>query len=121
MATILADSYFECQNQLALTGHFFDVQTLLINKSLWESMSPELQQIIQNAALEAQQVTRNLIADGEDADIEALKDKGMNVTTPDKQSFIDKMAPAYEEIASLCGQDELDNLMAAAKAASESA
>mgnify|MGYP005757679135 FL=1 len=121
VATILADSYFECQNQLALTGHFFDVQTLLINKSLWESMSPELQQIIQNAALEAQQVTRNLIADGEDADIEALKDKGMNVTTPDKQSFIDKMAPAYEEIASLCGQDELDNLMAAAKAASESA
>ena len=121
VATILADSYFECQNQLALTGHFFDVQALLINQSLWESMSPELQQVIQQAALEAQQVTRDLIAGGEEADIETLKSKGMNVTTPDKQSFVDKMGPAYEEIASLCGQDELDNLMAAVEAARESA
>lgn len=121
VATILADSYYECQNQLALTGHFFDVQALLINQSLWESMSPELQQVIQEAALEAQQVTRDLIAGGEEADIETLKSKGMNVTTPDKQSFVDKMGPAYEEIASLCGQDELDNLMAAVEAARESA
>ena len=82
---------------------------------------PELQQVIQEAALEAQQVTRDLIAGGEEADIETLKSKGMNVTTPDKQSFVDKMGPAYEEIASLCGQDELDNLMAAVEAARESA
>lgn len=117
VATILADSYYECQNQLALTGHFFDVQALLINQNLWDSMSPELQEVIQEASLEAQAVTRELIAGGEEADIAELESLGMNVTTPDKQSFIDKMGPAYEEIASLCGQEELDALLAAAEAA----
>ena len=39
----------------------------------------------------------------------------MNVTEVDKQSFQDKMGPAYEKIAKLCGQEELDNLLKAIK------
>lgn len=115
VATILADSYFECQNQLALTGHFFDMQALLINKDKFEEMSPELQEVIKKAAIDAQNLTRTTIS-GQEADIiEQLKGKGMNVTEVDKQSFKDKMGPAYEKIAKLCGQEELDNLLKAIK------
>ena len=39
----------------------------------------------------------------------------MSVNDVDKQSFIDKMGPAYEKIAELCGQEELDNLIKAIK------
>ena len=45
--------------------------------------------------------------------IEQLKEKGMNVTTPDRQSFIDKMAPAYKKIGELSGQEEMDKLLKA--------
>lgn len=113
VATILADSYFECQDQLALTGHFFDMQALLINKEKWDSLTPEYQKAVQEAAVDAQNKTRELIAGGEKDAVDQLKAKGMNVTTPDKKSFIDAMAPAYAKIASLCGQEELDNLRAA--------
>lgn len=115
VATILADSYYECQNQLALTGHFFDMQALIINKDVYEDMSPELQEVIKKAAIEAQNLTRTLIP-GQEAEIIAkLKEYGMSVNEVDKDSFISKMGPAYEKIAKLCGQEELDNLIKAIK------
>lgn len=113
VATILADSYFECQNQLALTGHFFDMQALLINKDKFDEMSPELQAIVKKAAIDAQNLTRTEIPGDESKVIEELKGHGMNVTEVDKQSFIDKMGPAYEKVAAICGQEELDNLLKA--------
>ncbi len=115
VATILADSYYECQNQLALTGHFFDMQALIINKDIFDEMSPDLQKVIKDAAIEAQNLTRTLIP-GQEAEIIAkLKEHGMSVNEVDKESFISKMGPAYEKIAKLCGQEELDNLIKAIK------
>ena len=113
VATILADSYFECQNQLALTGHFFDMQALIINKDKFDDMPADLQEVIKKAAIDAQNLTRTQIP-GQEAEIIAkLKSKGMNVTEVDKQSFIDKMGPAYERVAKLCGQENLDALIQA--------
>lgn len=113
IATIVADCYYECQNQLALTGHYFDLQALLINKDLWNGMSPELQEIFKKAGQEAAEKTRELISGSETEGIETLKSHGMTVTEVDKQSFIDKMQPAYDEMAKLAGQEEMDNLLAA--------
>jgi tripartite ATP-independent transporter DctP family solute receptor len=115
VATILADSFYECQDNLALTGHFFDMQTLLINKDKFDAMSPELQKVIRKAGIDAQNLTRKLIPGQESEIIEKLKAKGMKVYDVDKQSFKDKMGPAYEKVAKLCGKEELDSLMKAIK------
>ena len=40
--TILADSLYETQDELALTNHYFDCQVLLINKMLFDGMPEEL-------------------------------------------------------------------------------
>ena len=113
VATVLADSFFECQDQLAITGHFFDMQALLINNDTWSGMSPELQAVIQQAAIEAQDKTRELISGGEADTIAELESKGMNVTYPDKASFVAKMEPAYAEMGKLAGQAEMDALLKA--------
>ncbi len=111
--TILADSLFECQDQLALTGHYFDVQGLIVNKATWNDLDPAVQTILKEEAINAQTLTRQMIQGGEADVIEKLKAKGMHVTAPDKQSFIDKMAPAYEKIGKLAGKDEMDGLLKA--------
>lgn len=115
VATILADSYFECQNQLALTGHFYDMQALIINKDIYDDMSTELQEVIKDAAKKAQDLTRTLIPGDEENVIAKLKEKGMNVTTVDKQSFINKMDSAYKKISSISGEESLNNLLDAVK------
>ena len=114
--TILADSLFETQDNLALTNHYFDCQALIINKATYDAQSKELQQILKEEAVKAQNLTRDLISGGEAKVIEELKGKGMKVTTPDRKSFIDMMAPAYKKIGELSGQEEMDKLLEAVKA-----
>lgn len=113
--TILADSLFETQDQLALTNHYFDCQVLLINKTLYESLTPDVQKILLEEALKAQNLTREIISHGEATVIDELKVKGMNVTTPDRESFVRKMAPAYQKIGELAGKEEMENLLNAVR------
>ena len=77
--TILADSLFETQDELALTNHYFDCQVLLFNKMFLEGLQPELQAILKEEAVKAQNLTRDRISHGEAAVIEELKKKGMHV------------------------------------------
>lgn len=115
--TILADSLYETQDELALTNHYFDCQVLLINKMLFDGMPEELQTILKEEAVNAQNLTREKISHGEAAVIEELKKKGMHVTNPDRASFVKKMQPAYEKVGALAGTKEMKNLLdAVAKA-----
>ena len=86
--TILADSLFETQDELALTNHYFDCQVLLFNKMFLEGLQPELQAILKEEAVKAQNLTRDRISHGEAAVIEELKKKGMHVTNPDRYFFV---------------------------------
>lgn len=113
--TILADSLYETQDQLAMTNHYFDCQVLLINKTVFESLSEDEQKILQEEAVKAQNLTRELIANGEAEVVKELQAKGMNVTYPDRQSFIDKMGPAYEKVGELSGKEEMQELLVAIK------
>ena len=113
--TILADSLYETQNQLAMTNHYFDCQVLLINKTVFEGLTPEEQTILKEEAVNAQNLTRKMISEGESAVVEELKKKGMNVTYPDRQSFVNKMAPAYEKVAELAGKDAMQEVLNAVK------
>lgn len=38
------------------------------------------------------------------------------MTYPDRQSFIEKMAPAYEKVAELAGKDAMQEVLNAVKA-----
>lgn len=113
--TILADSLFETQNQLAITNHYFDCQVLLINKTFYESLPVDIQKILQEEAMKAQDLTREKIVSEEDSVIETLKTKGMNVTTPDRESFVNKMQPAYEKLGKLSGKAAMEELLDAVK------
>lgn len=115
--TILADSLFETQNQLALTNHYFDCQILLANKMFFDGLSPELQAILKEEAVKAQNLTRERISHGEAAVVEELKKKGMNVTVPDRESFVRLMQPAYDKVGGLAGKEEMAKLLKAIDAA----
>ena len=109
--TILADSLYETQDQLAMTNHYFDCQVLLFNKTLFEGLSPELQAILKEAAIEAQNLTRERISKGEAKVVDELKAKGMNVTYPDRASFVSRMEPAYKKVGELAGTKEMQRLL----------
>ena len=102
--------------KLALTNHYFDCQVLLFNKMFLEGLQPELQAILKEEAVKAQNLTRDRISHGEAAVIEELKKKGMHVTNPDRDSFVKLMKPAYDKIGELAGKDEMKKLLDAVEA-----
>ena len=74
------------------------------------------EKILKEEAVNAQNLTRKMISEGESAVVEELKKKGMNVTYPDRESFVKKMAPAYAKVAELAGKDAMDEVLNAVKA-----
>ena len=96
-----------------MTNHYFDCQVLLVNKMIFDSMPADVKRILQEEAVKAQNLTRQKISQGEAAVVKELQAKGMNVTYPDRQSFVAKMAPAYEKVGALAGQAEMKKLLEA--------
>jgi TRAP-type transport system periplasmic protein len=59
-------------------------------------MDPEVQQILQETAVEMQDVVYEIAAGLEEEPLQALTDAGMEVNEPDSESFVEASAPVYE-------------------------
>jgi tripartite ATP-independent transporter DctP family solute receptor len=101
LAVIHSSRFFEVQKYLAMTGHFYSPAMLLISEITWQSLSPEHQQIIADAAAKARDFERQISLEA-DQKLEAeLKAAGMTVTHPDKTPFVEAVASVYEDPAVL--------------------
>jgi len=102
---IFTSNFFEVQKYLSTTGHFYAAAPLLISKAKWDALPNDVQQAIQQAAVEARDFERGLIkkADSELAD--TLKKKGMELSEVDKNEWLNKMEPVYKQFENEIGAD----------------
>ena len=70
---------------------------LLISTKVWDSLTPEFQQILQSAVDESVEYQRKLWVDAEKAALEKVQESGVEVIRPDKQPFIDSVQPMWKE------------------------
>ena len=113
--TIFLSKFNEVQDYCTLTEHVYGPHLLLINKDLFESMTPEDQKIFTDAATESKlyqrETNRAMAADY----VEKLRAEGMIVTeltAEQKQAFKDACAPVYKEFEELIGKDLIDEVQA---------
>jgi tripartite ATP-independent transporter DctP family solute receptor len=80
VTTIKDQAYYEVTKSVTLSNHMFSSGWLLINEDKWKSLSPELQQILSDAAQEGfgEFIQEQTLAEAEDA-ITFLEEKGMVV------------------------------------------
>jgi TRAP-type transport system periplasmic protein len=88
-------SIFEVSKYFNKTYHTFGTQFLGINKRVWDSLKPEQQKAIQEAADEAGQYNNKLDAELQDDYIEKLKKGGMEFVDTDVEAF---RKATYEKI-----------------------
>lgn len=82
--------------------HNYSMHILLMNKKKWDSLTPEQQQIIREAAREATDWQRKESVKLEEKAWQAFRDKGIDITilTPEqRQELKDKTAPVREKFA----------------------
>ena len=96
LALIATNKFYEAQEYLSLTGHFYGPAQVIISEHTWSKLSPEMQEAVQKAADEARDYERKLLNDKDTEYLEQLKSEGMKVNEVDIEAFQKSSEPIWE-------------------------
>ena len=89
LAIIVSSKFYEVQPFLSLTEHVYMPAHLIVSEEKWQSFPDNVKEAIQNAAIEARDYERKIIADGDAKYIDDLKAAGIKINSVDKAPFIE--------------------------------
>lgn len=107
---IYDNKFYEICKYLVMTNHDYSIMTVLMNENKWNSLSPEQQEIIQTAAVEAGEYENQLLADKESEYLEKMKEAGVTVYEPDLEPFLEKVRPVLPQITAAWGEGLYDKV-----------
>ena len=87
----------EVAKYYTLDEHMMVPEAFVMAKSSWDKLTPEDQEIFKQAAKDSVAKQRELWAAKAAESRAKVEAAGSQITTPDKQPFIDAMAPVYEK------------------------
>lgn len=89
--------HYEVARFYSLNEHTAVPDILFISLSTWERLSEEEQEIIQKAANESAIYQRELWRQATNEALKEVEDDGVTIIRPDKQPFIDRLQPLWEQ------------------------
>ncbi len=107
---------YESQKYITIVNYLYSSMTHVVNKGVWDGLTPEQQKIIAEESDAARLLMRKLVRDGEQKQIEDMRSKGIQIDAPPLKPFADKMGPAYDKIKKNIGAENFDKWMEMAKA-----
>ncbi|USG67427.1 TRAP transporter substrate-binding protein [Brevibacillus ruminantium] len=108
---IMTSRFYEVQKHMTLTRHFYSPSLLMMATAKYDALTPEQQKAIEEAAMEAGQYERNVVADMEKEYLGELKNHGMEIVeNPDLQPFVDAVKPVYEKYEPKFGKDLIEKI-----------
>lgn len=97
LMNIYSSKLHEVQEYISLTGHKYESTPLLMSKIIWDSLSPENQQAIQEAALEAGEFNRQASLEADENLRSAMEEAGVKFNEVEKAPFIEATQPVYDD------------------------
>lgn len=88
--------HYEVCKFYSLDEHTTIPDVLVISQSIWEDLSAQEKEWVQQAADESAELERKLWAESEKRSIEEVQKAGVKVNYPDKEPFIEKVQPLLE-------------------------
>jgi tripartite ATP-independent transporter DctP family solute receptor len=101
--------HFEVAQHYSLDEHTIVPEVFVISKMIWDGMTPEDQEIFRAAARESMTRQWELWDERVAQSRSIVEAAGAQITTPDKQPFIDAMQPVYDKYVNT---PELQDLVA---------
>jgi TRAP-type transport system periplasmic protein len=119
-STINSNKFFEVQKYLTVTRHAYTPFLVLYSKKMWDTLSPQEQVVLREAAIEGQKVQRATIRGVEGKALAELKAKGMQIneiTPVEQRRIFEKVRPVYDRTAALVGAEAITTVVDALKKA----
>jgi tripartite ATP-independent transporter DctP family solute receptor len=99
------------QEHLALTRHVYNAMIHVVNKDIWDKLTPNQQRIVREESVKAGNMMRAAVLAQEESEVAGLIERGMKVTTPDLAPFAAKMGDARARVAEYSGQENMDKFL----------
>jgi tripartite ATP-independent transporter DctP family solute receptor len=115
LTTIKTRSFFEVNKYLSLSSHVYTPVTFVMNGAKYDSLTPELQALVKEKALEAAKHTRQLGTEADATLVDELK-QHMEVNEIDHAAFVEAAKPIWAAIGEIAGKELADKVAAAAAA-----
>ncbi|GEN24366.1 C4-dicarboxylate ABC transporter [Halomonas cupida] len=97
LMNIYSSKLHEVQDYISLTGHKYESTPLLMSKVVWDSLSPEDQQAVQEAAVEAGEFNRQASLEADENLRSAMEEEGVEFNDVDKTPFIEATQSVYDD------------------------
>jgi TRAP-type transport system periplasmic protein len=110
---IAQGKFYEVQKYLATTGHMTMNLMLVTNNKWFQGLSPELRNVLIQAAIDAGDYQSDLQLKSAASDMELLKKNGMTITQVNKAEFAEKTKDTWKEFESLFGKGFYEKVKAA--------
>jgi tripartite ATP-independent transporter DctP family solute receptor len=110
VGTINSGKFQEVQKYISLTGHIMNPFWIVTNTKIWNSIPKKDQDIIIKGFNVGGIMNNELTFKGEKELLEKFKSAGMNITTPNKNLFQEKMKKVYENNEDKWGKNLLSEI-----------
>ncbi len=100
LSVIVPNKFYEVQKYITISEHFYQAAPFIINKTLFDGLSAETQQIIRDAAAVARDHEREFIAQQSEEFLQTLIDNGMEVVSGDeydREAFVAASQNVYDK------------------------
>jgi tripartite ATP-independent transporter DctP family solute receptor len=97
--TIVTNHFNEVQKYLILTAHVRDVYKIQISEKVWKKMTPDQQQIVQTAAVDAAKEGDVILDKLTKDQMDLLKSKGMQIIEPDLNAFSNALSKVGKDVS----------------------
>ncbi len=108
LPVIYSQKLYEVQEYLSLTEHFYAPALFLMSSHTFNTLTPEQQDLVMEAAAEATLFEREISKQQSEDFIQLCIDEGMKVNEVDKALFVEAMKPVYAQFEEELGKDLID-------------
>ncbi|MCB1400831.1 MAG: TRAP transporter substrate-binding protein DctP [Rhodobacteraceae bacterium] len=95
LPTVVDSKFYEVTKQIVLTSHLVDLNYVAFSKSVFDSLTPEQQATVVQAAEEAAEIARQVQLKKEEELVSFLTDQGLKIYEPDVAAFRDHVQAEY--------------------------
>ena len=106
---------YEVSKCLAVTDHIYTALVVMMNLKTFNSLPPDLQDVMMKAAKAGGDRTREVASALNNDSIKFMGDKGLQVTHPDREAFAKLSGDIYKKFSAQVGQDLIDKILEAQK------
>jgi TRAP-type transport system periplasmic protein len=94
---VIVNAFYEVQDYISLTGHFYTYEPLVMSKALFDSLPADIQQALLESAAEAGDWERQASLEFDEDSLEQIEEVGMEILEVDKPAFKKAVQPVYDK------------------------